>query len=55
MKTIALTLTGTRPLLMNSDRSVNVLDPQVREMQRLVVQYKKDRTDASFVAGIDTA
>ena len=45
---ITLTLTGTAPLLMHSDRMVNPLDPIVRAMKPISAKRKK--TDADYEA-----
>lgn len=47
---IKFRFTGTRPLMMQSERTANPLDPIVKEIQKYTGKKPKDKTDADHVA-----
>lgn len=50
IKTIRFQFTGTRPLLIQSERTANPMDPIVKEIRKYTSKKPKDKTDADYVA-----
>jgi hypothetical protein len=50
MKTLTVTLTGTSPLLMHSDRFANPLDPATKAHKELTGKRKKTDEDQTAIA-----
>ena len=53
MKTMKITFTGITPLLLHSDRGVNVLDPLVKQLKTFTSKRKKTDDDYLQVARLE--
>lgn len=53
MYEVTLTLVGERPLILNSDRGVNPLDPLVREKNKITSKRGKQEEDHELIARIE--
>lgn len=50
MRNFSIKITGTSPLIMNSGRLINPLEPATKELANAYGEFKRDKTDESFLA-----